>query len=250
MHLLGHLITETMDNESSEEEIEHERLYNKFFDKRPYSNIVSYKIKEWASSGNPQACLELSHRYLNGSMSIKKDDAQSSFWARRAIELFSEQSKTQISSYFKKHLSYWFEEANGQDCSTYLNYQKRRELDAPETLENFSRNFGIGHGEEILFTRDTSFWDTRSSGLVITDKAIYAREIEGKSLKTTVMRWKSILNVTYNNNTFFFYEKNGNAIYATNSNSFFKDISIERLNHENLGEILSRHLTEMAQLDK
>lgn len=248
MHLLSHLISETADKEPSEEEAEHKELYNKFFDKRPYDNIVSDKIKEWASSGNPQACLELSYRYLNGSMSIRKDDAQSSFWARRAIELFSEQSKTQISSYFKKHLSYWFEEANGQDCSTYLNYQKRRGFDAPETLESFTRNFGIGRGEEILFTRDTSFWDTRSSGLVITDDAIYVREIEGKSLKTTIVKWKSIENVTYKNNTFFFHEKNGNVICVTNSNSFFKDASIERLNHENLGEILSRHLTEMARL--
>ena len=225
LHLLAHVVEEMSgaDANSSAEEEQKNKLYDKYFDKRPYDDIESKKIKEWATSGNPQACLELSLRYRNGTMLLEENKEQSSFWARRAIELFSEQSNNAISSYFKRHLSYWFNEHNDHDCSTYLSFQRRRGFDSPETLEQYYNNFKIGLGEEVLFARDTSFWDTRSYGLVITEKAIYVREIDDKSAKTIKLEWSSINNVSYSNNIFFFYGDDGNAIYSTKSNSFFKE---------------------------
>lgn len=253
MHLLAHVVSEMSginDESSKEEEQQKKKLYNKYFNKRPYDNIPTKKIKEWALSNNPQACLELSLRYRNGTMLLEENEEQCSFWARRAIELFSEQSNNAISSYFKKHLSYWFNENNDHDCSTYLNFQRRRGFDSPETLEQYFNNFNIGLEEEILFARDTSYWDSRTCGLVITEKAIYVKEIDDKFFRTTVLEWSSIYNVSYSNNLFFFYGDDGKAIYSTKINSFFKKISPERMISEKLGEELSTHLTKMALLYK
>ena len=71
-----------------------------------------------------------------------------------------------VKKYFNKKCESVFVNADLKDYSTY------RYIKA-ELIEDVKNKFNIAEEEEILFIRDTSFWNKRNQGTVITDKKIY-----------------------------------------------------------------------------
>lgn len=93
----------------------------------------------------------------------------------------------------------WFGYANDYDCMTAdsMDDSTRR------TLRN---NFGIPIDEEILFARDTSFWNDKNQGAVITDGGIYALPDNDNPENRFTIEWKEFNQVFYQDLIFYFFD--------------------------------------------
>lgn len=145
-----------------------------------------------------------------------------------------------VFDYFRVFMSGWYDVGNVTDCMTLEEHHSDNYTDYPI----YRRNFNIPLNEQILFTRDTSSWDNRDEGLILTDKAIYFLPKEDEDLKK--YRWTEITRVEYKEYSFYF------SIYECSSieiskKYFFKGISNERL-QEYVGPSLAFHLSMMSHL--
>ena len=73
-----------------------------------------------------------------------------------------------VVDYFKETLGYWYGKTNNSDCMTYYKHRENNNSEYPA----YRLYFEIPVDEEILFTRDTSSWNDKNEGLVITENAI------------------------------------------------------------------------------
>ena len=73
------------------------------------------------------------------------------------------------------------------------------EDDEKSVRERFSN---IDKDEEILFLRDLTFWNTRSQGCVITDRALYLMLEKDKPDKILLLKWSDIKSVKIDKNKF------------------------------------------------
>ena len=90
---------------------------------------------------------------------------------------------------FRSRSGNWFGEQNDTDCFASK---------IPANVKNDVRNnFGISFDEEILFVRDTSFWNSRNQGLVITDEALYCIPDNDNPEQITYIPWSSMRHVRY-----------------------------------------------------
>ena len=90
---------------------------------------------------------------------------------------------------FRSRGSNWFGEQNETDCFASK---------IPANVRNDVRNnFGISFDEEILFVRDTSFWNSRTQGLVITDEALYCIPDNDNPDQKIYIPWSSMYQVRY-----------------------------------------------------
>lgn len=126
-----------------------------------------------------------------------------------AISRKSNPSKSSVVDIFKRELDNWLGFANDTDCSTYLNHNRNGNMYLPQ----FRANFKIGTDEEILFTRDTSFWNSHNQGMVITDKAIYVLPNNDKPDDISVYSWYDFDNVVYHDDKFYFYRGNEEIVW-------------------------------------
>lgn len=69
----------------------------------------------------------------------------------------------------------------------------------------FRNNFNIDHDEELILCRDTSFWDERNQGLVITDKGIRVIPDNEKPHEMISFSWDMVFEVTYKDEVFYFW---------------------------------------------
>ncbi len=145
-----------------------------------------------------------------------------------------------LNEYFKENLSFWYSSSNNSDCMTYLGHKEENNVHYPI----YRKNFRISLDEEILFTRDTSSWNSRDEGLVITDKAIYVIYTSGRVNKTL---WSDVIHVDYKEYNFYFYGVKDKELIKIGKSSFFKYIDDERL-ESFVGPSLAFHFTMMAQL--
>ena len=63
-----------------------------------------------------------------------------------------------IVTIFKRELGDWLGLSSDYDCATYKNHYKNGNMYIPQ----YKANFKIGIDEEVLFTRDTSFWNNHN----------------------------------------------------------------------------------------
>ena len=106
-----------------------------------------------------------------------------------------------VYSVFKNQISNWFGELNDGDCF-YRNI--------PEGVKNDVRqSFGIGFDEEIIFVRDTSFWNNRNQGLVITDVAIYCVPDNNSLDEKIYLPWEILKEVVYRDLVLYFFGYDG-----------------------------------------
>lgn len=95
----------------------------------------------------------------------------------------------EIVEVFKKQGNNWFGEKNESDCFAG---------NIPADVKNDVRNnFGISFDEEILFIRDTGFWNSRDQGLVITDDAIYCIPDNDNPEQKLFIPWNSMSGVRF-----------------------------------------------------
>lgn len=117
-----------------------------------------------------------------------------------------------------------------------------------ESFRSLARaNFGIERSEEILMIRDTSFWNSKNQGAVLTDKAIHVISDNDNINEDTTINWswEIISKVEYQEMNLYFYDYQGNNSYIGMS-YFLKDGSDERL-VASVGRQLASLLTRMAQ---
>ena len=148
-------------------------------------------------------------------------------------------------AYFNTALSGWFSRKNNSDCLAFDLNQKSE--DYPISI--IKENFKIKPSEILLFARDTSSWNNRDQGLVITNLGIYLIEDKKNSTDRRFISWADIDAVQYvkNSSAFRFKLKDGSKIMIT-SNSFFKRIDKKELDKV-IGNLLAKHLIKLASLD-
>ena len=95
---------------------------------------------------------------------------------------------------------------NTDDCAINPSSQMKSEV---------RQFFNIDNDEEILFIRDTSFWNERNQGTVITDKYYYLVPDNDKPSEGVFFAWRDIQQVTYNDATIYFWQ-NDNINEANN----------------------------------
>lgn len=216
-------------------------------------NFTKDTFLQMADSNSALVCLSLSKTYRK-----EGNNEEGKKWYDRAISLTSPQESSignsslivyepiNLCEYFKENLSNWFGETEkiGGDCCTYIQHKKQNDIFIP----SFRRNFNIPLDEEILFTRDTSFWSESNQGLVLTDQGIYCIADNDNPQDEFFLSWTSIDHVEYKEYCFYFYNEDGGQLAFIQSNFFFKKISPEKLNGRGIGRRLAEHLTKMAQL--
>lgn len=91
------------------------------------------------------------------------------------------------------------------------------------TISNEARcGFDISsYNETILFVRDTSFWNNRDQGLVITDVGVYCIPDNEKPDEKLVFNWNDITHVTTKDDVVFFWVNDEDA-YQIHMSFFFK----------------------------
>lgn len=86
----------------------------------------------------------------------------------------------------------------------------------------FRNGFGIDIDEELLWARDTSFWDTKNQGMVITDRGFYFVPDNDNRDNDFFISWNNIEKVEYKDLNFIFYTHDGNR-QLLGYKYFFKD---------------------------
>ena len=117
----------------------------------------------------------------------------------------------------------------------------------PEEAKSTVRmNFGIGYNEQILFVRDTSFWDSRNQGLVITDGGVYCIPDNDKPEEKIVLGWNIIKFVEYKDLVLYFWgygDENDNC--PIHISYFMKND--DECKARRMGTSLAHTFTSMAQ---
>ena len=147
-------------------------------------------------------------------------------------------SKTPL-QIFKEGCSFHKRHDNGRDLLVFPIAEYNR-----SAVRNY---FNIDLEEEILIIRDTSFWNSRNQGLVLTDKKILViSDSDNINDDTTIYwSWDIISKVEYKDQYLYFFDYQGNHSNIGIS-YFLKDISDESLVHS-VGRQLAELLTKMAK---
>ena len=117
----------------------------------------------------------------------------------------------------------------------------------PEEAKSLARqNFDINYEEQILFIRDTSFWDSRNQGAIVTDGGIYCIPDNDKPDEKIVLPWNIIHHVEYKDLVLYFFG------YENNTDNCPIHISYFMKNDDNdkarrIGMSLAQTFTSMAQ---
>ena len=103
---------------------------------------------------------------------------------------------------------------NGRDCFI---------LNVPEeTQAKFRANFSLDEDEEILMARDTSAWNKRKSGLIITtQRIIYIPEEKNSQRQRYVVSLNSFIRVTFDSQSLLFWNTE-ETFFSIPAKNFFK----------------------------
>ena len=103
-------------------------------------------------------------------------------------------------------------------------------------------NFQLNIDEIVLYARDTSFWNNKNQGTVVTDWGV--RHIcDNDSINQIVqIKWIDVLYVEYNGESlYFFFDEERNNHYAIHISQFLKE------NNLSYGRKLADIFTRMAK---
>jgi len=103
---------------------------------------------------------------------------------------------------------------NGKDCFI---------LDVPEeTQAKFRVHFSLDENEEILMARDTSVWNNRKTGLVITNlRIVYIPEEKESQRQRYVVGLDSFIRVTFDSQSLLFWNTE-ETFFSIPAKNFFK----------------------------
>ena len=116
--------------------------------------------------------------------------------------------------------------------------------DAVNKLRN---NFQLHIDEVILYVRDTSFWNERNQGTVVTDWGITCVPDNDSPNELVQIAWENVLYVEYSGKClYFFYSKNRNDNSAIHISHLLKEIDDEEICKNN-GNVLAEVFTELSK---
>ncbi len=108
----------------------------------------------------------------------------------------------------------WFNWENYYDCfSAVIN---------SANVDSYRANFGIEDDEDILFARDTSSFDSRNQGLVITDLGLNVIRNNSDGEREYI-GWFMFHYVKVEDDQLYFYDKDGEYVSNLWQNFFFKN---------------------------
>lgn len=120
-----------------------------------------------------------------GVVDYKSSEADDSNYQQKQVD----SKVSDVKNVFQSETSNWFGEKNDYDC-LYGNIPEGKMSDARQ-------NFGISFDENIIFIRDTGFWNLADQGLVITDKALYILPDNDKPEEKAFVPWTAMQKVEY-----------------------------------------------------
>lgn len=130
------------------------------------------------------------------------------------------------------------QQRNGKDCFIL-------EIPANDS-KLFKHNFLLDDDETILLARDTSLWNKRKEGLVITDKRIvYIPGNKDPHGRRYVIDFGSFIQVTYDAQRLLFWSSEEN-FFAIPSSFFFKS-RLKSYDADRAIHMLSKVLTKIAK---
>ena len=94
-----------------------------------------------------------------------------------------------------------------------------------EIKSEIRNSFNIDINEEIIFIRDTSFFNSRNQGLVITDSAIHCIPDNDKPDEEFAVLWSDLDKVEYKDAILYFYDYNGDNLASIHISYFTKSVS-------------------------
>lgn len=151
-------------------------------------------------------------------------------------------TKLQVSSLvdlFDRYIWVREDELTDSDCFAYPQI--------PEYVKGSVReNFEISYNEEILFVRDTSFWNTRDQGLVISDGGVYFIQDNDRPNEKNFLSWGIIKNVDYKDSSIYFWGYGDDTDYFQIHISFFMKHD-DYTKTKRIGNKLAEMFTLMAQ---
>lgn len=148
-------------------------------------------------------------------------------------------SKPNVKSVFSSITDDWYGEKNNYDC--YY-------LQIPDSVKNIIRQkFGIGFNEDIIFVRDTSFFNNRDQGLVITDAAIYCIPDNYNPEEKLYLPWDILKNVVYKDMILYFFGYGGEDDKCPIHITFFTKSNEEAIQTK-VGHQLAPLLTKVCNL--
>ena len=104
--------------------------------------------------------------------------------------------------------------------------------------------YNIPVDEEILFIRDTSFWNNNDQGLVLTNKAIYVICDNEKPEETIHLPWSDITEVTYKELNLLFWDGTNQPIRV----AMYYFVKTDDNKKTILGSYLAKLFTEIAKM--
>ena len=109
-------------------------------------------------------------------------------------------------------------------------------------IHSFRNNFQLHIDEIILYARDTSFWNDKNQGTVVTDWGVTCVPDNDHMDQIIQIPWEKVLYVEYSGETFyFFYGENRNEHYAIHISHVLKDTN------QYYARKLAEVFTEMAK---
>lgn len=128
---------------------------------------------------------------------------------------------------------------NGTDVFVYGSIHNR-------IIGEIRRNFALSIDEEILWFRDTSLFNNRNQGLVITDWGITYIPTSSRTDDSIVLDWKSIQYVEYSGDCIYFFlgnERENNI--PIHISCLFK--SMNEFKDSSYADLLAQVFTEISQ---
>ena len=171
--------------------------------------------------------------YLNLSPQSKNNIMGKNEDTKNIVQLFSEGVKEHRQGDLPI-----IQQQNGKDCFI---------LDIPpKDSELFKHNFLLDNDETILMARDTSTWNKRKEGLVITDKRlVYIPGKKDPHGRRYVIDFGSFIQVTYDVQGLLFWSSDEN-FFSIPSTFFFKS-RLKSYDTDRAIHLLSKVLTKIAR---
>jgi len=155
---------------------------------------------------------------------------------KETFDAFYEGVKTEI--YWKNPLTYYIK-SNNSDLFIYPNIPS-------DVKHSIRTSWGISLDEEILYVRDSSFWNDRNQGLVITDCGIIFIPDNDDMDDRIHISWENVNYVEYKDELLYFFgygdRENNCPIHISH---FLKESS--DTSKQGAGSIFHRIFTRMAQ---
>lgn len=111
----------------------------------------------------------------------------------------SQQNKKEnndIESIFQRGCGIWSGELNNSDIFVNPN---------TSISSSFRQNFGLSFDDKVLFCRDTSFWNEKNQGVVVTNNGVYCNPNNSDYSQSFNFKWSDIDRVEYKDQVLYFF---------------------------------------------